>query len=262
MHRRDEGRTLHCAAVAAGTLLLLCLLPAAHGAQWEIREAAHPLLGQIRFAFTATPIATPVGISRVSSQVYVSCERDTHTVAIEVANSQAPGDPRGLAPRVTPKLVCKRKARQGTVQEELQAVWAHNELGDVLARGFRPEELLACNAIAIVQQVELPKGWSRESARLVFDISPATREVRSVLAECGASVRQASTTRPAVAWQRARTVGAGRTKIRAAASTRAELVAHVEPNASVLVQKAAGEWWRVKAGTTEGYVRKDRLVFK
>ena len=245
-------------------LLLCAALPAtaAPPSQWEIREAAHPLLGQIRFAFTATPIATPVGISRVSSQVYVSCERDTHTIAIEVANSQAPGDPRGLPPRVAPRLVCKRKARQGMVQEELQAVWAHNELGDVLARGFRPDELLACNAIAIVQQVQLPKGWSQESARLVFEITPATREVRSVLAECVASVRQASTTRPAVAWKKARTVGTGRTNLRAAASTQAELVAHVDPNASVLVQKASGEWWRVKTGTSEGYVRKDRLVFK
>jgi hypothetical protein len=142
--------------MAVATLLLCSALQPAHAAQWEIREASHPLLGPIRFAFTATPIATPVGISRVSSQVYVSCERDTDTVAIEVANSQAPGDPRGLAPRVAPKLVCKRKSRQGTVQEELKAVWAHNELGDVLARGFRPDELLACNAIAVVQQVELP----------------------------------------------------------------------------------------------------------
>ena len=235
--------------------LLLCAALSATAAppsQWEIREASHPLLGPIRFAFTVAPIATPVGISRVASQVYVSCERDTHTVAIEVANSQAPGDPRGLPPRVAPKLVCKRKAKQGTVQEELTATWAYNELGDVLARGFRPDELLACNAIGVVQQVDLPKGWSQASARLVFDISPGVREVRSVLADCGT---------PA-SWQKARTVAAGRTNIRAAASTQAELVAHVDPNASVLVRMAPGDWWRVKAGGAEGYVRKDRLVLK
>ena len=258
---------------------------AAPPSQWEIREASHPILGPIRFAFTATPFATPVGISRVSSQVYVSCERNTHRIAIEMANSQAPGDPRGLALRELPKLICKRHSKDGTVQEELQAPWALSELGDVLLRGFPPEALLACKSIGIVQQVELPKGWPQESARLVFDIEPSMREVRSVIADCGRprageaavakpALRQASSleapARPAVdrsdsGWQRARVTGGGRTNVRASASTEAEVVAHLAPHANVKVRKAAGGWWRVKgvdAGAIEGYVRRDRLVLR
>jgi hypothetical protein len=255
--------------IAAGIGLLLTALVGAQAAsppQWEVREAGHPLLGPIRFAFTATPIATPVGISRVASQVYVSCERDSNTIAIELANAQAPGDPRGLVPRTLPKLVCKRQSRQGTVQEELRAIWAFNELGDVLARGFQPQSLLACKSIGVVQQVELPKGWSQETARLVFDITPATPEVRSVLAQCGGetALRQASSRGGEAAWQRARTAASGRTNLRAAASTDADVVSHLPPNAPVLVRKGSGDWWRVKAaaGGPEGFVRKDRLVFR
>ena len=252
-----------------GLLLLCAALPAAAAppSQWEIREAAHPVLGPIRFAFTATPIATPVGISRVSSQVYVSCERNTQRIAIEMANSQAPGDPRGLTPRELPKLVCKRRTKDGMVQEELRAPWAMSDLGDVLLRGFPPEALLACNAIGIVQQVDLPKGWPQESARLVFDITPDTRELRSVLSECAPgkpALRQASTIADPV-WQRARTAGGGRTNVRAAASPEAEVVAHLPPDANVMVRKGAGDWWRVKpsaVGGLEGYVRRDRLVFR
>ena len=241
-----------------GLLVLCAALPAvaAPPSQWEIREASHPLLGPIRFAFTATPFATPVGISRVSSQVYVSCERNTQRIAIEMANSPAPGDPRGLVPRELPRLVCKRQTKHGTVQEELQAPWALSELGDVLLRGFAPEALLACNAIGIVQQVELPRGWAQESARLVFDITPATRELRAILGEC---------TKPRDSdWQPARTTTGGRTNVRAAASSDAEVVAQLPANANVLVRNATGDWWRVKpsAGRAEGYVRKDRLVFR
>ena len=87
----------------AGVAFLIAIAPhpAASGApiEWEIREAHHPALGPIHFAFTRTPLTTRVGISQVSSQVYVSCERATGRIAIELANAQAPGDPRGLPPR-------------------------------------------------------------------------------------------------------------------------------------------------------------------
>lgn len=271
MHPRPERCVQGRAPIAAGVLFLLCglALPAT-ASQWEIREATHPLLGPIRFAFTATPFATPVGISRVSSQVYVSCERDRHRIAIEMANSQGPGDPRGLLPREVPRLVCKRATKQGSVHEELDAPFALSELGDVLMRGFRPEALMACSSIAIVQQVELPKGWAQETARIVFDITPATRELRSVLAECGkpavAEARPAAIQEAGDAgWQLARTIAAGRTKVRAAAHDRAQVVAQLPPNANVLVRKGAGDWWRVKpsaGGTLEGYVRRDRVALR
>jgi hypothetical protein len=169
-------------------------------------------------------------------------------------------------PRELPKIVCKRRTKEGTVQEDLHGEWALSQLGDVLLRGFPPGALLACNTIGIVQQVELPKGWAQESARLVCDISPAAKELHSVPSDCGEKpVLQQASNLADPGWKRASTTAGSRTNVRAAASTEAKVVAHLPPNAAVLVRKGSGDWWRVKASTgggLEGYVREDRLVFR
>ena len=58
--------------------------------EWEIREAGHPILGNIRFAFLKSPVETPVGNAKVFSRAYLSCQRASRKLAIELTNTSAP----------------------------------------------------------------------------------------------------------------------------------------------------------------------------
>ena len=135
---------------------------AASRIEWDIREASHPILGSIRFAYMKSPVVTAVGISRLYSNVYVSCATNGRTIAFEVTNQAAPDDPGGLQPATPPHLVCKSPApKGGTVQDAIAASWHVNELGDALASGYSPHKLRGCATIAIVEDVALPKGWAQ-----------------------------------------------------------------------------------------------------
>jgi len=57
---------------------------AASPLQWEVREAGHPLLGPIRFAFLKAPVTTAVGDQKISSNIYLSCETTTRKMAVEL----------------------------------------------------------------------------------------------------------------------------------------------------------------------------------
>jgi len=240
--------------------------------EWDIREAGHPILGNVRFAYMKSPVVTPVGMSRLYSNVYVSCAAINHTIAFELTNQAAPDDPGGLPPARAPRLVCKSpaaKGASGTVQAAIGASWNVNEAGDALAVGFSAHKLRGCSGIAIVQDVALPKGWSQASAPVQIEISPYSRALDSIFETCGEVSAYAvpATAKPAarVPWKTARTLASGRTNVRAAPDIHAEIVAHLPPGAPILVQSTGGEWWRVKAheGTPfEGYVREDRLVVK
>ena len=152
---------------------------------WEVREANHPILGPIRFAFLTTPVATPVGKASVSSNAYVSCEMNRHRIAIELTNSTAPDDPGGLKPVAMPRLVCNRPSAGRIVQEPVDAHWQTNKLGDVLAPGLAPFPLRECIAIGVQEEVVLPKGWARKRERIEFEITPYARELDSIFATCG-----------------------------------------------------------------------------
>jgi hypothetical protein len=240
---------------------------------WEVRDTVHPVLGPIRVAFPKGSIATPVGNAKVSSRVYVSCERSSKKMAIELAHATAPDDPGGLQPRTMPRFLCNKPAaagEKGLVQEDIEARWAISDIGDVLARGLRPPTLRECVSIGIVQEVVLPKGWAAESARVEFEIAPYGRELDRIFVTCG-EVSAYAPAAPATArttdapWKTARTVSSGKTNVRARPALDSALVVQLAPGATVLVQKAGGEWWRAKASAGEafeGYIRKDRLVFK
>src|SRR5438552_12326187 len=158
---------------------------AASPLQWDIRETTHPRLGLIRFAFLKIPIATLVGNAKVSSNVYISCEKGARKIAIELANATAPDDPGGLQPKTMPRLVCNTLAAPNDarlVQDDVTARWEVSPIGDVLARGFSPFALRECVSIGIVQDVVLPKGWTRASAPIEFEIAPYARELDSIFA--------------------------------------------------------------------------------
>jgi hypothetical protein len=271
-----------CLAIA----LSLGSLPALSAVPWQIGEGAHPTLGSIRFASPKAPITTPVGSASVSSRAYVSCVRSNNRIAIELAHATAPDDPGGLQPRTLPTLLCNRRAAKSNrlVQSELPARWAISDIGDVLARGFEPRSLRECVSIHVVQDVALPKGWARESARVAFDIDPYSRELDSIFVTCGetsatgpaapaaTTVAAASPAPPPAparstdaAWKAARTIASGRTNVRARPAVDAALVVQLNPGEPVLVQPAGADWWRARpsAGAKfDGYIRGDRLVFK
>lgn len=171
--------------------------------EWEIREAGHPSLGNIRYAYIKKPVETPVGSSKVFSRAYVSCQRNTGRFAIELSNSKAPADPEGMQPATLPRLVCSRPgggANSPLVQEELLASWEVNEkLGDALARGFRAFPLRECASIRVEQEVTLPPGWAQKTARVEFDIHPYGRELDAIFVSCGEVSAYAPGSAPAIA---------------------------------------------------------------
>ena len=247
--------------------------------EWEVRDAGHPVLGNIRFAVLKTPYETTVGNGRVFTRVYVSCQRPLKKLAIELSNTTAPDDPGGLKPAVMPRLVCSRPAAPGDrklVQEDLFANWEVGEVGDALTRGYRPFPLRECVSIAIEQEVELPRGWPQKTARLAFDITPYARELDTVFVACGeasaygpalppVAVAAAQSAPAAGAWQSARVLADGKTNVRAGPNLQSAIVARLDPGAVILVQKSAGDWWRVRpsrGAAFEGYVRQDRITAK
>jgi hypothetical protein len=249
--------------------------------EWDIGEAGHPILGPIRFAHTKASIATPVGTANVYSNAYVSCEKSTGTIAIELTNQITPDDPGGLPPKRMPRLVCISPAGTsgGTVvQQVLAASWQVNDLGDALAHGFLPSALRACSAIGIVEDVVMPEGWAPGSLPIQFEISPYSRELDSIFATCGVASAYASPSPVAArsapsqsgegrpnSWKTARTIASGRTNVRAAPNLHSPVVAELNPGSVVLVQSTGGPWWRARsrAGAKfEGYIRGDRLVGK
>jgi hypothetical protein len=263
---------------------------AASALQWEVRDASHPALGPIRFAMLATPIATTVGSNAISSNIYVSCERNARRIAIELTNSRAPDDPGGFRPKTMPRLVCNGvdpSRADRTTAEPLHASWSVNELGDAMARGLWPSQLRQCASIGITQEVALPKGWTRESARIELEITSYARALDQVFEACGepsvlagasaaahariaepfppAKIAGPATSANERPWKPARVVVAGHTEVRTAPRVDADVVATLDPGAGVRVQFAGGNWWRVKpqsGASFEGYIRRERIIFR
>jgi len=279
---------------------------AASPLEWDVQEAAHPKLGKIRFAYLKNLVETPVGNMKVYSRAYVSCDASRKKIAIELTNTTAPDDSSGLKPKTLPRLVCSRLATQADttpIREELLAPrWEVNKIGDVLAHSLTAFPLRECVSIEVVQDVELPKGWSKASAPVTFDITPYNKELDDIFATCGEvsayaqpatsvakapppvpvapvkpvpppKVAQAPTPEPPApkattseGWRQARVTAASRTNVRSGPTVQSTLVVVLDPGMPVLAQKAEGDWWRVRTTSAgkiiEGYVRQDRLVFK
>jgi hypothetical protein len=153
--------------------------------EWEIRESAHPSLGNIRFAFLKNPVETAIGSSRIYSRAYLSCQKGAKKFAIELTNTSSPDDKGGLKPATMPRLVCNRPENDKLVKEELLTNWEVSPIGDALVRGFRAFPLRECVSIDVVQDVALPAGWAKKSATVEFEITPYTRELDSIFVACG-----------------------------------------------------------------------------
>ena len=265
---------------------------------WDVRDAGHPVLGPVRFAYLKTPVATAVGGNKVFSNVYLSCETSARKIAIELANSTAPDDPSGLKPHALPRLVCNDLAAPNEariVQDDITAHWEVNTIGDTLARGLSPFALRECVSISIIQDVVLPKGWTKPDQPIEFEITPYTRELDSIFATCGEKATYAQA-QPAPAppapakrvepappagpaapapaareegsWRQARSTSRGKTNVRAKPTLDSAIVIELDPGDVIQVQRSGTAlWWRAKSRPNarkpfEGYIRQDRLVFK
>jgi hypothetical protein len=256
--------------------------------EWEVREAGHPILGNIQFAFLKTPVETAVGNAKVFSRAYLSCQRANKKLAIELTNSVAPDDPKGLKPGTEPRLFCNRPIQpwdEKLVQERLFANWDVNELGDAMTKGFRAFPLRECVSIRVQQEVILPAGWAQKTAKIEFELSPYGRELDAVFVTCGEnsayaapapSVPVVTATAPAAppksaapppapakpapvaavptppappAWRPAQVAAGSKTNVRAGPRLQSPVVTELAGGTAVLVQKTDSEWWRARPPT-------------
>ena len=253
--------------------------------QWEVREAGHPALGPIVFAMLKAPVSTVAGGAKVSSNVYLSCERSTAKIAIELANGTRPDDPGGLKPKRMPRLTCNTLGVSDgkPAAEPIAAQWTVNALGDAMTRGLWPSALRDCASIGVSEELVLPAGSPRETAQVEFEIPTYARELDTVFARCGeptayplvADAPPPAPAKPPAAdpasqgngWVAARVVSEGHTNVRAKPDVRSAVVIRLDPGDIVLVRKAGGDWWQAKARAKakvpfDGYIRRDRLVFR
>jgi len=255
--------------------------------EWNVQDIDHALLGPIRFAVQKSAVTTTVGSERVFSQVFLSCQKSSGKVAIELTNAPGSDLAGGLRPTEMPRLVCNRPGPRGggsLVRSDVAAKWEISTLGDTLARGIAPSALRRCVSIDVHQRLALPAGAPRPSQRIAMEILPYDRALDSVFSACGEKtafgpVEQAppvspparaaeggQPAQPAEApWKPARTTPKGRTNVRAAASVDAATVVKLAPGTKVLVRRTSGPWWEVKprAGARfRGFIREDRLVFE
>lgn len=236
--------------------------------QWNVADLNHPRMGPIKVAVPRNPIATSVGRDRIVSLVFLSCEKTSRKIAIELANASESDARGGLKPREMPQLICNTPLAQpgyAMRQSELAASWEVSEIGDALARGLAPSALRRCASINVLQEVALPKGWAQDSQRIEFELTPYGKELDSIFVACGEMTAFASRdAKPDVSWKPARTTPKGRTNVRASPGLDSAVVIQLGPNERVLVQSTSTEWWKVKPRTGEafnGYIRQDRITF-
>ena len=238
--------------------------------EWDVRDVNHPVLGPIKFALRRTAIATPVGSEKILSHAYVSCQKGTGKIAVELSNAFQSNLAGGLGPRDMPRLVCNSpdlKDDGGLVQSDLAAKWEINDLGDPLARGLSPSDLRRCVSIDVLQNVALPPGGTHDSQRVDLEFVPYSKALDAVFTACGETTAYAPAGQPppAAPWKPARTIAKGRTNVRAAGRLDSRLVIQLDPGATLLAQRTSTDWWKVKprigAGFS-GYIREDRLAFE
>ena len=270
---------------------------AGSAAEWDVRDVNHPLMGPIKAAVQRRSVVTAAGSNKVLSLAFVSCQKSTGKIAIELANATE-GDARGgLGPVDLPRLVCNSPRSPGDgalAKSDVAASWEIGTLGDALARGLSPAALRRCVSIDVLQNVALPAASAVKSQKIAMELTPYGKELDAIFTACGETTAFAPEERPAPAppqvariepplklepppksaqgdqpgdgeWKRARTIAKGRTNIRVGDNLNSAVVTQLPPGVRILVQETSAEWWKVKSGgraSFSGYIRKDRVVFE
>lgn len=245
----------------------------ASAVEWEVREVDHPRLGPIKFAARKKAVATPVGSETIVSQAYVSCQKGTRKIAIELSNAFASNPAGGLGPRAWPRLTCYSpdpRVAGRLAMSELYPKWEANNLGDALAQGLAASELRRCVSLDVLQEIALPEGSAQGSQQVLMELLTYGTALDAVFVACGEKTAYAAPaaqppSATAANWRRARTIARGRTNVRAAARVDSPQVVMLAPGMPVLAQRTSTQWWKVRArggAGFSGYVRGDRLVFE
>ncbi len=259
--------------------------------EWDVKDIDHAQLGPIKFAVQRSAVTTTVGSEKILSLVFVSCQKSSGKIAIELTNAAGSDPAGGLRPTEMPRIVCSSPGPRGTgnlVKGDLAAKWEMSSLGDTLTRGLSPSELRRCASIDVLQSVALPPGLPQSSKRIAMEITPYNRALDSVFTACGektafAPADQAPPAAPPVArpapapesgpstasadapWRPARTIAKNRSIVRAAASLDSPIVIKLDPGKKLLVRRTSAPWWEVKprgGAGFRGYIREDRLVLE
>jgi len=263
--------------------------------EWDARDIEHPLLGAIRFAAPRSAVVTAVPGGKILSIVYVSCQKSSGKVAIELSNAPDSDPAGGMRPTETPRLVCHAPgggSAGGLVKRDVAVKWEVRPLGDALARGIAPSELRRCVSIDVLQRVALSALSPQKNQRIAMQVLPYNPALDSVFAACGeasayAPPGQASAPTPPVTppvarqepgpeprpgaqaaaspWKTARTTTRGRTNVRATTSVDSAIVAKLAPGSRVLARQTTPDWWEVRPRSGKGfrgYIREDRLEFE
>ncbi len=264
-------------------------------AEWDARDIEHPLLGSIRFAAPRTATTTAVPEGKILSTIYVSCQKASRKMAIELSNAPDSDPAGGMRPTQAPRLVCHAPGRGSAgslVKRNLVVKWEVRPLGDALARDIAPSMLRRCVSIDVLQSVALSALSPQGSQRIAMQVTPYNRALDSVFAACGEASAYAPTgqapapalppSTPAArserppeprqgaqaaegAWKPARTNTKGRTNVRATTGVDSAIVAKLAPGTAVLARQTTPSWWEVrprKGQGFRGYIREDRLAFE
>src|SRR6266516_713753 len=82
-------KALCLAVLCAACGSFVCARAAGPTLQWELRDINHPRMGSIKVAVPKSAITTAVQKERIVSLVYLSCEKASGKIAIELANASA-----------------------------------------------------------------------------------------------------------------------------------------------------------------------------
>lgn len=258
---------------------------------WQVREGNHPKMGPIKVAISLDAHISYIGTAKIVSTAYLSCEKSTGKIAIEIANARSIDLESGLKTKEAPHLACLGVAPPGEPppRSRIAATWEANELGDMLTRGLSPSALRACVGIEVSEKIALPAALGRDVEPVTFEIPTYARGPDAIFAACGEPsayappapvVAQAPPAPPVAAppappalpqqmaapeptWKRAHTLAKGRSNIRKAPSISSPVVAQLPPGVKILVEEDVDDWWHVKSPSGarfEGFIRRDRFT--
>jgi len=254
-------------------------------------------MGPIKVAISLDAHISYIGTAKIVSTAYLSCEKSTGKIAIEIANARSIDLESGLKAKEAPHLACLGVAPPGESppRTRIAATWEANDLGDMLTRGLSPSALRACVGIEVSEKIALPAALGRDVEPVTFEIPTYARGPDAIFAACGepsayapaapvvaqapapaapavappaaappaAPPRVQPKAAPESAWKRAHTLAKGRSNIRKAPSISSPVVAQLPPGVKILVEEDVDDWWHVKSPSGarfEGFIRRDRFT--